>query len=78
MERGGDIGKSAAHPLKKIPPNPGACVAAAHLSVIVEVPEVQAAHPVHAGKERGMHGGPHDIVYIVCIVFKGVERLVVL
>src|SRR3712207_7291033 len=53
---------------------PGAC-AAAHLGVIVEVPEVQAPHPVHAGKERGMHGGPHDIVHIVCIVFKGVERL---
>lgn len=59
------------------PPGPGAC-AAAHLGVIVEVPEVQAPHPVHAGKERGMHGGPHDIVHIVCIVFKGVERLVVL
>lgn len=51
---------------------------AAHLGVTVEVPEVQAPHPVHAGKERGMHRGPHDIVHIVCIVFKGVERLVVL
>lgn len=55
---------------------PDAC--AAHLGVTVEVPEVQAPHPVHAGKERGMHRGPHDIVHIVCIVFKGVERLVVL
>lgn len=59
------------------PSDPGAW-AAAHLGVIVEVPKVQAPHPVHAGKERGMHGGPHDIVHIVCIVFKGVERLVVL
>lgn len=74
-QRGGD-GERPASPSSQ-PSRPGAC-AAAHLGVIVEVPEVQAPHSVHAGKERGMHGGPHDIVHIVCIVFKGVERLVVL
>lgn len=76
-ERGGDGERPTAPPSPARPAQPGAC-AAAHLGVIVEVPEVQASHPVHAGKERRMHGGPHDIVHIVCIVFKGVERLVVL
>lgn len=72
-ERGGDGEKPPAPPSQ--PAGSGAC---AHLGVIVEVPEVQAPHPVHAGKERGVHGRPHDIVHIVGIVFKGVERLVVL
>lgn len=58
-------------PQAPIPPPP-------HLGVIIQVPEIQAAHPVHAGKERGMHWRPHDVVDIVGIVFKGVERLVVL
>lgn len=49
-----------------------------HLGVIIQVPEIQSAHPVDAGEERGVHGGPHDVVDIVGIVFKGVERLVVL
>lgn len=56
----------------------GARPALTHLGVVVEVPEVQAPHPVHAGEERGVHGRPHDIVDIVGVVFKGVERLVVL
>lgn len=60
-------------------PPPGAPIPSPpHLGVIIQVPEIQAAHPVHAGKERGMHWRPHDIVDIVGIVFKGVERLVVL
>lgn len=49
-----------------------------HLGVVIQVPQIQAPHPVHAGEERGMHWRPHDIVDIVGIVFKGVERLVVL
>lgn len=49
-----------------------------HLRVVIQVPQIQAPHPVHAGEERGMHWRPHDIVDIVGIVFKGVERLVVL
>lgn len=49
-----------------------------HLGVVIQVPQIQAPHPVHAGEECGMHWRPHDIVDIVGIVFKGVERLVVL
>lgn len=55
-----------------------AATRAAHLRVVVEVPEVQAPHPVDAGEERGVHGGPHDVVHVVRVVFKGVEWLVVL
>lgn len=49
-----------------------------HLSVVVEVPEVKAAHAVHGGKHGRMHGRPHDVIDIVRVVFEGVQRLVVL
>lgn len=49
-----------------------------HLSVVVEVPQVQAAHAIHGGEESGMHGRPHDVIDIVCVVLERVQRLVVL
>lgn len=49
-----------------------------HLSVIVEVPQVQTTHPIHGGKESRMHRGPTDIIDIVCIILKRVQWLVVL
>lgn len=49
-----------------------------HLRVVVEVPQVQAAHAVHGGEHGRMHGRPHDIIHIVGIVLKRVQRFVVL
>lgn len=49
-----------------------------HLSVIVEVPQVQAAHAIHGSKHGRVHGRPHDIIHIIGVVFKRVQRLVVL
>lgn len=49
-----------------------------HLSVIVEVPQVQAAHAIHSSKHGRVHGRPHDIIHIIGVVFKRVQRLVVL
>lgn len=49
-----------------------------HLGVVVEVPEVQAAHAVHGGEHGGVHGRPRDVVDIVGVVLEGVQRLVVL
>lgn len=48
------------------------------LCVVVEIPEVQATIPIHSSKERWMHWRPHDIIHIVCIVFKRIEVLVML
>lgn len=50
----------------------------AHLGIVVEVPQVQAAHAIHSGEHSGVHRRPHDVVHIVSIVLKGVERPVVL
>ncbi len=49
-----------------------------HLSVVVQVPQIQTTHAVHAGEERGVHGGPHHIVDVICVILKGVQRLVLL
>lgn len=77
--RRGEPGSAAAGPpVTGLRARPPARRRPPHLGVVVQVPEVQAPHPVHAGEERGMHWRPHDIVDIVGIVFKGVERLVVL
>ena len=49
-----------------------------HLSVVVEVPQVEVTHSVNAGKQCRMGGGPHDVVHIVRVVLEGVQRLIVL
>lgn len=48
------------------------------LCVVVEIPEVQTTIAIHCSKERWMHWRPHDIINIVCIVFKGIQGLVML
>lgn len=35
-------------------------------------------HPVHTGKECGMHGGPHDVVLIIHIFLQAVEQFALL
>lgn len=49
-----------------------------YLSVIVEVPQVQVAHSIHTCKQRGVSGRPHDIINVIRVVLKGVQRLIVL
>lgn len=49
-----------------------------YLCVVVKVPQVKVAHSVHARKQGGVDGGPHDVVNIVRVVLKGVQRLVIL
>lgn len=49
-----------------------------HLSVVVQVPQIQTTHAVHGGKERGVHGRPHHVVDVVRVILKGVQRLVLL
>lgn len=49
-----------------------------YLSVIVEVPQVQVAHSIHTCKQSGVSRGPHDIINVIRVIFKGVQRLIVL
>lgn len=49
-----------------------------HLSVIVEVPQVQVAHSIHTCKHSGVSRRPHDIINVIRVIFKGVQRLIVL
>lgn len=49
-----------------------------YLGLVVEIPQVQVAHTVHAGKQGRVCGRPHDIVHVVRVVLKRVQRLVVL
>lgn len=49
-----------------------------HLCVIVEVPQVDASESVHTGEESGMNRRPHDIINIIWVVLKRVQRLVIL
>lgn len=49
-----------------------------YLSVVVEVPQVQMAHSIHACKQSRVSGRPHDIIDVIRVIFKGVERLIVL
>lgn len=54
------------------------CFGPSDLGIVVQVPKVQATHAVHCSKDGWMYRRPHDIVHIVCIVFKGIEGLVML
>lgn len=49
-----------------------------YLRVIVEVPQVEVAHPVDAGEQCGIGGGPHDVVHVVGAVLEGVQWFVAL
>lgn len=49
-----------------------------NLGVIVEVPQVQVAHSVHAGEQSRVGRRPHDIINVIRVVFKGVQRLIAL
>lgn len=49
-----------------------------HLGVVVEVPQVQVSHAVHAGEQGGVSGRPHHVVHVVRAVLERVQRLVVL
>ena len=49
-----------------------------YLSVIVEVPQVQVAHSIHACKQSRVSRRPHDVINVIRVIFKGVQRLVVL
>lgn len=49
-----------------------------HLRVVVQVPQIQTTHAVHGGEERGVHGRPHHVVDVVCVILKRVQRLVLL
>lgn len=49
-----------------------------YLSVIVEVPQVQVAHSIHTRKQSGVSRRPHDIINVIRVIFKGVQRLIVL
>ncbi len=49
-----------------------------HLCVVVEVPQVDASESVHAGEESGVNRRPHDIIHIIWVVLKRVQRLVIL
>lgn len=49
-----------------------------YLRVIVEVPQVDASKSVHTGEESGMYRRPHDIINIIGVILKRVQRLVIL
>lgn len=49
-----------------------------NLCVIVEVPQVDASQSVHTRKEGGMYRRPHDIINIIRVILKRVQRLVIL
>lgn len=49
-----------------------------HLSIIVQVSQIETTYSIHSGKERGMHLRPHNIVHIVRIVFKRAQWFVLL
>lgn len=49
-----------------------------NLCVIVEVPQVDASKSVHTSKEGGMYRRPHDIINIIRVILKRVQRLVIL
>lgn len=49
-----------------------------HLSIIVEIPQVKPAHPIDTGKQGRVSWRPHHIINIIRVVFKGVERFVIL
>lgn len=49
-----------------------------YLSVVVEVPQVQVSHSVHTSKQGRVGGWPHHVVNVIGVVFKWVQRLVVL
>jgi len=51
---------------------------AGYLGVLVEVPEVQSTHAVHAGKQGRVDGRPLHVVHIVTVVLKRVDVLLVL
>lgn len=36
-----------------------------HLSIIVEIPEVEPAHPIHTGKQGRVSWRPHHIINII-------------
>lgn len=49
-----------------------------HLSIVVEIPQVKPAHPIHTGKQGRVSWRPHHIINIIWVVFKGVERFIIL
>lgn len=54
------------------------CYFPAYLCVIIEIPQIQPSHAIHTGKQGWVGGWPHNIVNIVWIIFKWVQRLVIL
>ena len=54
------------------------CKTFAYLCLVVEVPEVEPAHAVDAGEERGVDGRPLHAVHVVAVVLERVDELLVL
>ena len=49
-----------------------------YLCVIVQVPQVEVTDSIHTRKQSRVSRRPHDIVHVIGVVLKRVQRLVVL
>lgn len=45
---------------------------------LLRIPQIQPTHAIHTGKQGWVSGWPHNIINIVWIIFKWVQRLVIL